>query len=357
MNKGDFKDAARDESRSYDMLSDEEVAALHRAFQDKLEARAQAALPQDAQNPGALLGDLLLVQRLALRKGIELRQEELSDLARHGRGALAGRAEALRHSLHVKSPKDQERPSPMLDERQQRQVEQAARVREEAPVVEALFGARERLYLRARPAGPSPTQRDVERYLAKKGYRITDYTAGQATDAAGKQRYRIGRLLAGDPDADWIKRGFESDPARTAGTQLIVISRNADDIANMSTGRAWPSCTGSNGFFWHYVPDDIRNGTLVAYLVSDTDPEVLSPFARQRVLPFGRKIAPPRFNLLRTANEVFLPARRYGLGNGLFTQVVRDFADQNLNARALGEYTNQKRRLYLGDELGFSVKR
>jgi len=53
-----------------------------------------------------------------------------------------------------------------------------------------------------------------------------------------------------------------------AKDEMIVLSRNAYDLARMSTQREWTSCMSmTGGNYDDYVPQDIKQGTLVAYVV------------------------------------------------------------------------------------------
>jgi hypothetical protein len=72
----------------------------------------------------------------------------------------------------------------------------------------------------------------------------------------------------------------------------IIVSRHGYDIAGMSTGRSWKSCmrlpvNGKDGGE-HYanIKDDIKYGTLVAYLVDSKDVNINKPFARVLIKPF-----------------------------------------------------------------------
>jgi hypothetical protein len=68
---------------------------------------------------------------------------------------------------------------------------------------------------------------------------------------------------------------------------MVVISRHPYDIAGMSTGRDWSSCmnldTGKNS---KYVPIDIKNGTIIAYLVFASDANLKNPIGRILIKPY-----------------------------------------------------------------------
>jgi len=143
--------------------------------------------------------------------------------------------------------------------------------------------------------------RDV---LVKAGYSLEtaeDYIKGVAyakDDKDKKQPTRIGKILQKNidnsdkysVDIKKLADSFRDDPVRTAKNKnsfKVVISRHPYDIAGMSTDRSWRSCMdlgfdpieyytdnefpedgGSNS---EYVSEDIKAGTIVAYLISSDD--------------------------------------------------------------------------------------
>lgn len=118
-----------------------------------------------------------------------------------------------------------------------------------------------------------------------KGYWVTDYSAGIATD--GNRSFKMGRLLSGNPE---LLKLFTNDPQRAAGKATeyyAVISRHPYDVAGMSTDRGWTSCMdlmgGSNR---HYVINDVKEGTLVAYLIRTSDKNINNPLGRYLIKPF-----------------------------------------------------------------------
>jgi protein tyrosine phosphatase (PTP) superfamily phosphohydrolase (DUF442 family) len=126
----------------------------------------------------------------------------------------------------------------------------------------------------------------VVRALASKKYKISDYKAGIASDESGRRQMRIGKILADDPSA---KQAFDNDPARAA-TQAqyeVVISRHPYDIAGMSTDRGWTSCMNLNtGQYKKYLAIDVKQGTVVAYVVKLGDRNINRPVGRIAIKPF-----------------------------------------------------------------------
>jgi hypothetical protein len=224
------------------------------------------------------------------------------------------------------------------------------------------------------------TARVVEK-LQDLGYIVqsSDYRAGLVKritvqpDGSRKERdYRIGRVLKDFPQ---LLKLYMNDPARQSSRQgkqalQVVISRHPYDVAGQSTNRGWTSCmnlgTGSEtdsqgrytsdqrgnrrGIMAHYVPLDIRHGTLVAYLITADDTNIQNPLARVSIKPFRHlardsavalgvedKVygtAPPEFAQVVTnwVNSVNASRRL----NGIFELDPNLYADSHDNRRVVG---------------------
>jgi hypothetical protein len=222
---------------------------------------------------------------------------------------------------------------------------------------------RQRLYLpmpSAHPAqspattttGAQQAHAAVVEKLQDLGYVVdsSNYRAGlvQRTwvqpDGSRKQRdYRIGRVLKDFPQ---LLKLYMNDPARQGYRQgqqelTVVISRHPYDVAGQSTNRGWTSCmnlgTGSQtdssgnytldqrgnrrGIMAHYVPLDIRHGTMVAYLITADDTNIQNPLARVSIKPFRH---------LGKEHEVALGVedKVYGTAPAEFVQVVTDWVNR-----------------------------
>jgi hypothetical protein len=300
----------------YEVLSTDTAREMHEKFMAGIEAKARQAVAADAPNREALVDSLITLQLAYARKGrtSEIPPKRLADIVD------LDRAE------------------------QEQKINAAASKREEAPSVRGLFGEEDRIYLRlkdAENASVSDTQQQIAWRLEDLGYSITDYKKGYATDSAGKQRFKIGKIL--QDNEGLLLDEFVNDSSRTLGAMIAVISRNAEDIANMSTGRAWVSCMGSHGTNWkHYVPREIREGSLIAYMVSENDPDILSPLARIMIKPFSKRsltgLAKYLFRRHGHSPQIFLLDRTYGLKNEAFSAAVMKFVEENLNTGKDGRF-------------------
>ena len=76
---------------------------------------------------------------------------------------------------------------------------------------------------------------------------------------------------------------------------IIVISRHPYDVIGMSTDRNWKSCMLLPGYdekkpqggeYYDRLEYDVKEGTLVAYLIEDADKNINNPVARIAIKPF-----------------------------------------------------------------------
>ncbi len=271
-------------------------------------------------------------------------------------------------------------------------IKRAANKRKDPPEVEKLFASSDRIYLDlTQEAGRRPTseaEKNITAYLAgykmvygpatdmmgdpiceyvpdpaREGqpkYKVTDYIQGYATDDSGKQQYKIGRLLKDQPQ---LLDAFNTDNMRMmyGGNLMIVISRKADDIATMSTGRNWSSCMSPGGEGTPFIPKEIENGSLVAYLVRKSDVNIERPLARVMIKPYFKMheqaasvgaMTSRMFQFNARASRVphvfmpkaqprevlFRPAQGYGLTSREFESAVVNFVDRELNIGKQGDY-------------------
>jgi hypothetical protein len=162
---------------------------------------------------------------------------------------------------------------------------------------------------------------EIQAALADKGYEVQDYKAGLAKEKDGKRVMKIGKLL---PPA--LQQTFANDKSRQAQDEyVVVISRHPYDVAGMSTNRGWTSCMNlKGGINSKYVKADIKQGTVVAYLVKTSDLDIKSAVGRIAIKPFIETV---------TEKIVFgAEDRVYGTDAPGFKQTVKAWVD----------YTNSK---------------
>jgi len=155
-----------------------------------------------------------------------------------------------------------------------------------------VFKDKDRLYLdfESKKSVKKPPIK-LTKFLKEKDYDIVDYSKGLAkSNKSDKSNLvKIGKVLNKNKETTLLKE-FNEDKNRTAGKKsdlLIVVSRHPYDIAGMSTGRGWKSCMNlDDGSFKQYVDADIKNGTLVAYIIDSNDKNINKPIARLLIKPY-----------------------------------------------------------------------
>lgn len=295
-------------------LDDEAVAALKNSYQARLKQIAEA-VALEARKAGATheidIDALTLVIEKHHRKRENHSVKFFVELVMQGDRALHRHLDALRGY------------SPFTTAQLQ-SIFAAATARRDNQQTQEFFGKNDRVYFRINAQGDNPTERKVKSALQQMGYEIFSYADGIAIksgDKLGKQKFKIGKLLK---DNSELLEEFRDDPLRQVQDFMLVVSRNADDIARMSTDRAWTSCMNSsrmqgvNNF--HYLPKEIKHGALVAYVVRTSDPEITDPLSRIMLKVYKNK-----------DGMVYVPGKTYGLPNQVFKDAMIDIAGQ-LNA-------------------------
>lgn len=153
---------------------------------------------------------------------------------------------------------------------------------------------------------------------------------------------------------------FKNDPMRSSnGEFLLVISRHPYDIAGASTDRSWTSCMDlglprinypktkqNTGINKKYIPKDIDEGTLVAYVVTmnelyegpngDEKVKLQKPLSRILMKPHNSDVG-----------SVYTVGTMYGSKYPEFYQKIKEWVSKNLNNRLKGgEKVYKNRNLY-----------
>lgn len=104
---------------------------------------------------------------------------------------------------------------------------------------------------------------------------------------AGEKSPKDGILLTDFFSADPVRLGKNITTAINSNNLWIVISNHAYDIAGMSTNRDWTSCMNIfNGNNYAYVKQDIKYGTLIAYIIDKNDTNIEHPYGRVLIKPY-----------------------------------------------------------------------
>ena len=243
----------------------------------------------------------------------------------------------------------------------------------------------------------SPLYDQCREILTKNNYVIKDYIAGYATDEAGKQTFKIGKLITQfieaqkNPDPtkhinySWYYSPasnmeefyamFQKDPIRLSQGKnfAIIISRHPYDIAGMSTDRTWESCQaiaqeksivyGKNIRPGQYhdrptkgLKSAVKEGALVAYWV-EAEPRFrkintgtaeapnMVPLKDALQYPIARLTIAP---FKAWDNSVYLRAETttypHGFKSKEFSTAVQAFLDKKYNKKQTDIKTKQYNR-------------
>ncbi len=215
----------------------------------------------------------------------------------------------------------------------------------------------------------NPEKNKIENFLKSKNYTDIDYINGVCRYKDAKNMSRIGKILS-KFDENLLKI-FNNDSKRKAGDNLIVcISRHPYDIAGADTDRNWTNCMTisspsesprlakkykelerikkelegldqndpsynelendkirikrdikdrkEQGENVKYIIHDVKEGSLVSYLIKESDRNINNPVAILNIKPFVNE---------KDKDDIILLAdkRMYGNGNQEFKLTVDNF--------------------------------
>ena len=172
----------------------------------------------------------------------------------------------------------------------------------------------------------------IRKALEDKGYSVVDYIHGKAREIDGNRVMRIGKLLSDSPT---LQKQFNEDPQRSLSKKsdtIVVVSRHPYDVAGMSTGRGWTSCMNLvDGEKRHYVMRDVKNGTLVAYLIHKHDKNIENPISRMLIKTFQYEHDPS--DTLLASDEI-----QYGTADEGFGHTVQHWLNKINGPEKTGFY-------------------
>ncbi|MBV6633097.1 MAG: hypothetical protein KI792_08705 [Alphaproteobacteria bacterium] len=188
-----------------------------------------------------------------------------------------------------------------------------------------LFQGQDRVYFQL-PKPESKIAAEIERHLIAGGYKDMDYQAGTVINPQGPIT-KIGRALQRVGQME-LRDAYAKDPAR-ASDMIVMISRDPEDIARMSTKRKWDSCMNPSHYrFGRHVTADLQEGTAIAYLLKPNDVNAVNPIARIALKPYRNE----------EGEVLMVPNRTFGLTRTPFADFVRDVADTYVNEGKTGVF-------------------
>ncbi len=134
---------------------------------------------------------------------------------------------------------------------------------------------------------------------------------------------------------DFITNNLPSIDSINPDNLTVVISRDPQLIGEMSSGQCWRSCMSEDGDFFRHVDADIREGTLVAYVVNSDDTNARYPLMRVLLKPYENA---------ETGERILVPQKTYGVVaestavQAMLDETLREFT-RSVNGDAQGTYT------------------
>ncbi len=207
-----------------------------------------------------------------------------------------------------------------------------------------LLDNKERIYIPYNSETISETQLKVKSYLEELGYNIFDYKQNLSVQIENsKRQIRISKLLTKNPK---LLKEFTLDDTRAntrAGSEfMIALTSNYEDVAGMSFERCWTnSCLdirgGSNK---RYVAHEVKQGTVVAYLIKSDDLNIENPLGRVNIKPF--------YNLKDKKEVIYVTDLRvYGNvpDEKLFLSIIKDYLKEKQEVK-IGGFFEKIKDLY-----------
>ena len=211
-----------------------------------------------------------------------------------------------------------------------------------------VMGSKHRIKFPMRDHGDeveSDIKGDVERHLGHHGYNVIDYKAGLAKQQGGNRQVKIGRLIGkgGKAEDENLASQFINDEARDdrkhdySADHSITISRHPHDVAGMSAcSHPWDSCLNfKSGSENRHLPHEVKQGTMVAYMHHNNDPNMNNPVSRIAIRPW---ISEEGHRIYRAEGAVGVYGKKAA---GNFHKSVTDWANHNFPAKPGHLYRRQ----------------
>lgn len=196
----------------------------------------------------------------------------------------------------------------------------------------------------------NPTYDSIKDILQGTDYELNnveEYKKGYLTDKKYNRKVKIPATLQligkkSGKDLSNIINQYNTDPIRT-GTKtksdyLIVISKHKYDLAGMTTGREWEgkSCMKLvTGLYSKKVFCDIKEGTIVAYVINLNDVTVKNPLNLEN--PSGRLLIKPYISEENEKDVYYHAGKVYGDNVNDFKGVIEKMLD-NIQKELFGIY-------------------
>ncbi len=210
-----------------------------------------------------------------------------------------------------------------------------------------LFKGLNRIYI---PFDYKVTDEDINEdynlygFLRSEGYTITNYLEGYCEKDG--RTFRIGKVLNKLNRPDLLKT-FNEDPQRAIQNKnfLICISKHPYDIVGMSTNRGWTSCMDLEGEKnKSYLEHEIKEGTVIAYLIDVEDKNINHPYGRINIKPYTNEKNELAWGLSKYCyGSILDEKRKKNTLTKKFKNTISRWVNSNLNRGMFGVYNLNKK--------------
>lgn len=202
-----------------------------------------------------------------------------------------------------------------------------------------IFRGKNRLYIpledyNAESDVTEDLKNEINELLSKTNWELVSVKDNKAKNPSNNRESKLTKVLTKDkniPDssaAPILKKLNKMYSLKSKGSTsdyMVVISRHPYDVVGMSTDRGWTSCTNlETGKLRYQLINDVKLGTIIAYLIKKNDKNIERPQARILIKPFVNQ----------ETSEIFLfsEPRVYGTPVEGFKQTVMGWLDGHQKA-------------------------
>lgn len=211
-----------------------------------------------------------------------------------------------------------------------------------------IFKGHDRIYIPFNPKIRIKTPKKISSFVKEKGYDIVDYKSGLAKNEKGRL-IKIGKILKENKELNEL---FNTSRTHSKNDNLlIVISRHPYDIAGMSTGRGWTSCTNlTDGDLKKYIWKDVENGTLIAYVIDSEDENIEHPICRLLIKQY--------INIKNENDTILFPmVKVYGMNISGFKSAIIEWLNTFQSFKGVYTFGNDSFKDGSPDFIGLGLKK
>jgi len=177
----------------------------------------------------------------------------------------------------------------------------------------------------------------VAEFLDGIGYEFENYNANLCKKVGTYKNFtKITKILQKYEETELLI-AFNKDHeqlTKISDGYFVVISRHPVDIAGMTTGRRWKSCMDvDSGVNKQYVEADVKEGSIVAYLIKNDDKNIENPLSRILMKPYIYQ---------KTGKVYLMPGSTYGTISEKFEETINNWLISVQGALPTGKFDINK---------------